>query len=109
MLEVWFGVALGLLLASNVALWLKLDNCYKTLTSLITKKSADLEKSVDMNEIREEIGATIDEFLGGLHVPTGIDHVWGMVANIGGAWAQQRFGQAKQFIENVVDSDQTED
>ena len=53
MLEVWFGVALGLLLASNIALWLKL-------------------------------------------------HVWGMVANIGGAWAQKRFGQVAQMIPDIV-------
>jgi len=51
MYEVWFGVALGLLIASNVALWIKLDNCYHTLTSLIKEKSAIVEKTVDMTEI----------------------------------------------------------
>ena len=68
MFEVWFGVALGLLIASNVALWLKLDNCYHTLTSLIKEKSAIVEKTVDMTEIREEIADTVNDFLGGLHV-----------------------------------------
>jgi hypothetical protein len=102
MLEVWFGVALGLLLASNVALWLKLHNCYTTLTHLIKEKSAIVEKTVDMTEIREEISETIQDFLGGLHVPSGIDHVWGMVANIGGAWAQKRFGQVAQMIPDIV-------
>ena len=102
MFEVWFGVALGLLIASNVALWLKLDNCYTTLTQLIKEKSAIVEKTVDMNEIREEIGQTIDDFLGGLHVPTGIDQMWGMLAQVGGNIIQRKFGGAGQIIHEAV-------
>ena len=102
MFEIWFGVALGLLLASNVALWLKLHNCYTTLTSLIREKSAIVERSVDMTEIREEISDTVNDFLGGLHVPTGIDHMWGMLAQVGGGILQKRFGQVAQMIPDVV-------
>lgn len=102
MFEVWFGVALGLLIASNVALWLKLDNCYHTLTSLIKEKSAIVEKTVDMTEIREEIADTVNDFLGGLHVPSGVDHMWGMLAQVGGNILQKRFGQVAQMIPDMV-------
>lgn len=102
MLEVWLGVSLGLLIASNVALWLKLHNCYAALSGLIREKSAIVEKTVDMTEIREEISDTIDEFLGGLHVPSGIDHVWGMVAQVGGSILQKKFGNVAQMIPDVI-------
>lgn len=104
MFEVWFGVALGLLIASNVALWLKLDTCYQTLTSLIKEKSAIVEKTIDMSEIREEISDTVNDFLGGLHVPSGVDHMWGMLAQVGGNILQKRFGQVAQMIPDMVQS-----
>ena len=102
MFEYIFGVALGLLIASNVALWIKLDNCYSGLTALLKEKSAIVEKSVDMQEIREEIGQTIDDFLGGLHVPTGIDQMWGMLAQVGGSIIQRKFGNVPQIVQEVV-------
>ena len=98
MFEYIFGVALGLLIASNVALWIKLDNCYSGLTALLKEKSTVIEKSVDMQEIREEIGQTIDDFLGGLHVPTGIDQMWGMLAQVGGSIIQRKFGNFQQIL-----------
>lgn len=101
MFEVWFGVALGLLLASNVALWLKLHNCYAALSTLIREKSAIVEKTVDMSEIREEIADTVNDFLGGLHVPSGVDHFWGMLSQVGGSILQKRFGQVAQMIPDV--------
>jgi hypothetical protein len=102
MLEVWFGVALGLLIASNVALWLKLHNCYSALSGLIREKSAIVEKTVDMTEIREEIADTVNDFLGGLHVPSGVDHMWGMLAQVGGSILQKRFGNVAQMIPDMV-------
>lgn len=98
MFEYIFGVALGLLIASNVALWIKLDNCYSGLTALLKEKSAIVEQSVDMTEIREEIGQTIDDFLGGLHVPTGIDQMWGMLAQAGGAILQRKLAPMMEVL-----------
>ena len=46
MFEYIFGVALGLLIASNVALWIKLDNCYSGLTALLKEKSTVIENIV---------------------------------------------------------------
>jgi hypothetical protein len=106
MLEVWFGVALGLLIASNVALWIKLDNCYSGLTALLKEKSAIVEKSVDMQEIREEIGQTIDDFLGGLHVPTGIDQMWGMLAQAGGAILQRKLAPMMEILPDSGNNEQ---
>jgi len=91
-LEVWVGVSLGLLLASNVALWIKLDGCYSTLSELIREKGKIIEKQVDMTEIKEEIVHTVEDFMNNLHVPTGIDHAWGAVSQMAMLWAQKRFG-----------------
>tara|TARA_Y100000004_G_C8954426_1_gene430133 strand:+ start:289 stop:618 length:330 start_codon:yes stop_codon:yes gene_type:complete len=107
MLEVWFGVCLGLLLASNVALWIKLNACHTGLIDAISKTGSIVENKIDMGEIREEIAATVDEFLGGLHVPTGIDHMWGMLAQVGGSILHRKFGniapQIQEMVENVAE------
>lgn len=52
MFEVWFGVALGLLLASNVALWLKLDRCYQDLHRVIADGGRLLNLRLILTELK---------------------------------------------------------
>jgi len=35
-------------------------------------------------------------------VPSGVDHMWGMLAQVGGNILQKRFGQVAQMIPDMV-------
>jgi hypothetical protein len=109
MLEVWFGVALGLLIASNVALWLKLDRCYLDLHRMIEDGGKIIEQKVDIDGIKDEIHDTIQDFMGGLHVPTAGDHLLGSVGQLLQMWGMKKFGGIAQVAQNIVHPDNHEE
>ena len=102
MLEVWFGVALGLLLASNIALWLKLDRCYHDLGRRLNDSQTVIESKVDIGSIKDEIADTIEEFMGNLQVPTAQDHLLGGISQIMQMWAMKKFAPAVEMIKNEL-------
>ena len=104
--EVWFGVALGLLLASNVALWLKLDRCYNDLGRKLTDSQSTFESKVDIGSIKEEIADTIEDFMQNLHVPTAQDHLLGGLSQIMQMWAMKRFGPVVEQIQTQLQDEQ---
>jgi hypothetical protein len=109
MLEVWFGVALGLLLASNVALWLKLDKCQAVIQQIAQGNGLELPDMPNITEIKDEIIDSLEDFVSNMRVPEASDHILGLVANIGNMWAHQRFGGAIQAIQNQFTNDDIED
>jgi len=109
MLEVWFGVALGLLVASNVALWLKLDRCYVDLHRIIENGSDKIEQTIDLDGIKDEIHDTIQDFMAGLHVPTAGDHLLGSVGQLLQMWGMKKFGGMAQVAQQIVNPDQHEE
>jgi len=104
-LEVWFGVALGLLLASNIALWLKLDRCYQDLGRRLSDSQTVIESKVDIGSIKDEIADTIEEFMGNLHVPTAQDHLLGGISQIMQMWAMKKFAPAVEMIKNELNQE----
>ena len=105
MLEVWFGVALGLLLASNIALWLKLDRCYHDLGRRLNDSQTVIESKVDIGSIKDEIADTIEEFMSNLQVPTAQDHLLGGISQIMQMWAMKKFAPAVEMIKNELNQD----
>ena len=105
MLEVWFGVALGLLLASNIALWLKLDRCYQDLGRKLNDSQTVIEAKVDIGSIKDEIADTIEEFMSNLQVPTAQDHLLGGISQIMQMWAMKKFAPAVEMIKNELNQD----
>jgi hypothetical protein len=102
MFEVLLGISLGLLLASNAALWLKLNTCYSSLTKLI-QASNDLTIDVpNLEDIREEISNTIEDFMGNLHVPTAQDHFIGGLSQIMQMWAMKKFQPMVEQMQNQL-------
>jgi len=102
MLEVWLGVSLGLLLASNVALWLKLDRCYQDLGQKLNESQTVIEQKVDIGSIKAEIQDTIEDFMGGMNVPTAQDHLLGGISQIMQMWAMKKFAPAVEMIQNEM-------
>ena len=102
MLEVFLGVGLGLLLASNVALWLKLDRCYSDLHKVLSESQTVIESKVDIGSIKDEISDTIEDFMQGLHVPTAQDHLLGGLSQIMQMWAMKKFAPAVEMIKNEL-------
>lgn len=105
MLEVWFGVALGLLLASNIALWLKLDRCYSDLHKILSDSHNVIESKVDIGSIKNEIAETIEDFMSNLHVPTAQDHLLGAAGQVLQMWAMKRFGPMVEQIQTQLQED----
>ncbi len=108
MLEVWLGVSLGLLLASNVALWLKLDKCQNVIQQIASKDGFELPDMPNIQEIKDEIIDSLEDFVSNMRVPEASDHILGLVANIGNMWAHQRFGGAIQAIQNQFNPEHQE-
>ena len=91
MLEVILGVGLGLLLASNVALWLKLDRCYRDLHSIIEGVSSATVEIPTLDGVRDEINETLQDFMTNLHVPNAADHLMGAAGQALQMWAHKKF------------------
>ena len=105
MLEVWFGVALGLLFASNVALWVKLDRCYEDLHRIIDEGGKVIEQKVDLDTIKDEIHDTIQEFMGNIALPTAGDHLLGSVGQLLQMWGMKKFGNMANMAQQIVHPD----
>ena len=105
MFEYIFGVALGLLLASNIALWLKLDRCYHDLGRKLNDSQTVIESKVDIGSIKDEIADTIEEFMSNLQVPTAQDHLLGGISQIMQMWAMKKFAPAVEMIKNELNQD----
>jgi len=108
MFEVWFGVALGLLMASNVALWLKLDRSYMDLQRMIEDGGKIIEQKVDIDGIKDEIHDTIQDFMSGMHVPNAGDHLMGVAGQLLQMWGVKRFGGIAQVAQHIVSPEQAE-
>ena len=106
MLEVLLGIGLGLLLASNVALWLKLDRCYADLHKVLSESQTVIESKVDIGSIKNEIADTIEDFMQGLHVPTAQDHLLGGLSQILQMWAMKKFGPVVEQIQTQLQDEQ---
>lgn len=91
MLEVILGVGLGLLLASNVALWLKLDRCYHDLHTIIEGVSSKTVEIPTLDGVRDEINETLQDFMANLHVPNAADHLMGAAGQALQMWAHKKF------------------
>lgn len=103
MLEVLIGVGLGLLLASNGALWVKLNNCYTSLSTLIQKSNDIVVDVPNLDDIRDEISNTIEDFMSNLHVPTAQDHFIGGLSQIMQMWAMKKFSPIVDQIQNQLE------
>lgn len=108
MLEVILGVGLGLLLASNIALWLKLDRCYHDLHSIIEGVSSATIEIPTLDGVRDEINETLQEFMTNLHVPNAADHLMGAAGQALQMWAHKKFMGAPigEMLPQVVLPDQ---
>tara|TARA_Y100000401_G_scaffold18199_1_gene12339 strand:+ start:3568 stop:3891 length:324 start_codon:yes stop_codon:yes gene_type:complete len=106
MLEVLLGVGLGLLLASNIALWLKLDRCYQDLGAKLSDSQTVIESKVDIGSIKNEIAETIEDFMGNLQVPTAQDHLLGGLSQIMQMWAMKRFGPVVAQMQSQLQDEQ---
>tara|TARA_R100001086_G_C11845487_1_gene260134 strand:+ start:2178 stop:2513 length:336 start_codon:yes stop_codon:yes gene_type:complete len=88
MFEVLLGVGLGLLIALNVALWLKLDRCYHDLHKMIS----DVEFNTPiLDGIDDLIQDSVGNIMSNLHVPTASDHFIGGLSQIMQMWAMKKF------------------
>ena len=105
MLEVWFGVALGLLFASNAALWIKLDRCYQDLHKVIEKAGDITIDPPEMGHIKDEIVDTLQDFMESLHVPQASDHLIGGLSQIMQMWAMKKFAPVVEQIQQATGQD----
>lgn len=101
-LEVLLGVGLGLLLASNVALWLKLNRCYWDLHKIISESTEGIEFEPNVEGIKDEIFDAIGEFMGDLKVPTAQDHFIGGLSQIMQMWAMKKFSPMVEQMQNQI-------
>ena len=100
MLEVWFGVCLGLLLASSGGLWYK----FHSLELKINDSINTVQESVDfpIEAIKDEIADTIQDFMSNMNVPSAGDHLMGGLSQIMQMWAMKKFAPVVEQIQNSM-------
>jgi len=104
MFEVLLGVGIGLLLALNVALWLKLDRCYNDLHQIISDASKGLEVAPPvLDGIEDIINNTVGDIMSNLHVPTASDHFIGGLSQIMQMWAMKKFSPMIDEMQNQLE------
>lgn len=102
MLEVVLGVSLGLLIALNVALWIKLDKSVIDLSAELANSQTIIESKVDIGSIKAEIQDTIQDFMQDLHVPNAQDHLLGGISQIMQMWAMKKFAPAVEMMKEQL-------
>ena len=91
--DVVLGVLLGLLATATFGLILRLEACHRGLIHALERSRSELVGAIDtkseilvsdniISTIREEIESSITDFAGNMRVPTAIDHLAGVSANI---------------------------
>lgn len=87
------GVAIGLMLSALTAVFLRLEACHRSLLRVLRDSRNELvgaidnKSTVDVAEnaielIRDEIAQSINEVAGQMRVPTAVDHLAGVFANV---------------------------
>lgn len=99
MFEVALGAVLSILCIANLALWLKLTSCYDALTQIIKQSDDFKEKIPNIDELNDEINATLQDFVSNLHIPTAADHLMGGVSNLLQMWGMKRFGNVQTMLQ----------
>ena len=99
MFEVVLGVVLGILCVANLALWLKLTQCYDALTQIVKNSDEFKTQMPSLDDLNDEINATLQDFISNLHIPTAADHLMGGVSNLLQMWGMKRFGNMSQMIQ----------
>jgi len=100
MFEVVLGVVLGILCVANLALWLKLTACYDALTQIVKNSDEFKTQMPSLDDLNDEINATLQDFISNLHIPTAADHLMGGVSNLLQMWGMKRFGNVQDMIQN---------
>mgnify|MGYP003344274334 CR=1 FL=1 len=104
MLEVLIGVGLGVLSVANAALWFKLSACHDALTTLIGK-TQDLKLEVpSLDDVKDEINETLQDFMSNLHVPNAGDHLMGAASMAIQMWAQKKFAPQFENLQNQLEN-----
>ena len=91
--DVVLGVLLGLMATALFVLILRLEACHRGLIHALQRSRDDLVGAIDgkseisvsdnvIDMIRQEIESSITDFAGSMRVPTAIDHLAGVAANI---------------------------
>ena len=87
--DVTLGILLGLMATALFVLILRLEACHRGLIHALQRSRDDLVGAIDgkseisvSDVIRQEIESSITDFAGSMRVPTAIDHLAGVAANI---------------------------
>ena len=91
--DVTLGILLGLMATALFVLILRLEACHRGLIHALQRSRDDLVGAIDgkseisvsdnvIDVIRQEIESSITDFAGSMRVPTAIDHLAGVAANI---------------------------
>jgi hypothetical protein len=76
------------LLAVTIALFFRMELTHKAVIyalqeSVATLNSNEIEVPIDIiQDLKNELGQTVEDLIGGMRVPTAIDHLAGVAANI---------------------------
>jgi hypothetical protein len=93
-MESWMlGLAIGLTLSALVAVFLRLEACHRSLLRVLKESRNELVGAIDKKStvdvaqnaidlIRDEIQASIADVAGNMRVPTAVDHLAGVFANV---------------------------
>jgi hypothetical protein len=87
------GVLLGILTMALIGLILRLEACHRAIVSGLERSRSDLVGAIEqksevsvgetvMELIRSEIADSIADVAGQMRVPTAIDHLGGVIANV---------------------------
>ena len=91
--DVTLGILLGRMATALFVLILRLEACHRGLIHALQRSRDDLVGAIDgkseisvsdnvIDVIRQEIESSITDFAGSMRVPTAIDHLAGVAANI---------------------------
>ena len=93
-MEEWLlGVLLGLMGMALIGLILRLEACHRAIVSGLERSRLDLVGAIEkkselsvgeglMTLIRDEIAESIADVAGQMRVPTAMDHLGGVIANV---------------------------
>jgi len=89
---VWVAIALGMLIVISLILILRLELCHKSLIYHLKTAHSEIKSSIASNEVevsgdlmdqvKDELNEVIMDAMGSMKVPTALDHLAGVFANV---------------------------
>lgn len=120
-MEDWLlGTALGILLMTTLILLFRIELCHKSLIFALQESKNQIFTAIDgtseveippslIEEVKDELAGVVEGMIGSMRVPTAIDHLGGVIANVIQMREQWKIQKEASQMDTMISAPQVTD